>query len=140
MAPALENNLSLVVCVAGIDRYLRATLTRDGYRWFPFDFHQTRGSSVRARRGLFKYSAASSAPCWPVLRHAAELRLEKTPHTESSGKYPRPVLVPAVSSWRSFFDMLSSTAFDRRLRAHFFFTFFDIANVLEPRVHQHGQR
>lgn len=120
MLPALEKSLSLLVWVAGIERYLRATETRDGYRCFPRHLHHAKGSSVRAMRGVFRYSVHSVAYSWPGFWSMSALRVEKTSHRVSPEESPRPLLVPAASSLGSSTDALSSTAFVRSVRAHLF--------------------
>ncbi|KAM7281739.1 hypothetical protein ISCGN_005853 [Ixodes scapularis] len=120
MLPALEKSLSLLVWVAGIERYLRATRTRDGYRCLPLHLHHAKVSSVRARRGVFRYSIASVANSWPGFWCVSELRLVKTSHRVSPNESPMPPLVSAAASLGSSTDALSSTAFVRSVRAHFF--------------------
>lgn len=120
MHPALENSLSLLVCLAGIKRYLWATLTRDGYRSLPLPFHHANGSSVRARRGVFNHPADSTSISWSVLWPASELKLEKILYRESPDESSRSALVPAVALFCLSVDILSSTAFVKTARAHFF--------------------
>lgn len=71
MLPALKKSLSLLVSVAGIERYLQATETRDGYRCFPRHLHHAKGSSVRAMRGLQVLSTLGSVFMAWLLEHVS---------------------------------------------------------------------